>query len=67
MTTKNIKKKLFVHAGGFLRHGGDPGAFYPVMQNLQTKRRDCIKSTILMQVLPQSEAAFNKHAIVNGC
>ena len=37
------------------------------MLNLQTKRMDCIKSTILMPVLPQSETAFTKHATLNGC
>ena len=43
------------------------GGKKPLVLNLQTKRGDCIKNTIVMQVLSQGETAFNKHATMNGC
>ena len=45
---------------------GREGVKKPLMLNLQTKRMDCIKSTIVMLMLPQSETAFTKHATNSG-
>ena len=53
MTSKNLKRVCPCRGASYPR----VGVKSPLMLNLQTKRMDCITSTILMLVLPQSETA----------